>query len=779
MQITAIRLKTYTPLPYAAKISQSKQSECSEVKAGDVQVYYHPYISFSGRTDGNKKNVNPEDSTQKLLKLFDDLLVADIDALDLMQLYESHIMNQMMQKQQRLQALLKKAEDLKNSTLLTNAEKLQYLISLEKQFNMMQKNLTRFEPFKPPKPLDPNIDTVLVNRFKTAVINDNFNLDKVYQDYYEGLTQITDTEELSEKYPKIKIPSKPEDVVAEKIVSGLTREFYEAMDKMMRQKDTEGVYTLCDRNVKEIIRDSARNPYIVYQKCFEPAVNILLTKYEKLRDTNTFSTVPQFRKNKNVHITENDIKLLSVDYDDYVLFVLRQQYLYGKKPNEIIYSDGLTTINISSLQDKAYKFEKSSERIKGIINTAKQIQSAKRDYENFSTEKLRECLGQSAGNEIANNEDIFNRIVAFDSCKFAPGDKKSIIRFLRILDQVKDGQISEKSAVKLIQEENLRPSETEKINEAEKQKIVEALRLQQEQAVKLGYLKSKFDNAINELYSNNLNGIALICSKYRPEDLSEEAEENAEFIIKTIESSELANVDSLKTKIKNWDTYKSYKSADPNSEIFQKALAYARTPDGGIEEQNAGRFLVNSSIVMNAPQSYDYLEGKEKDLIKNIIERSDSADDAIKYLCKYSEYKELGAYEKSHLQSYIDNFNIKDSVEKYILKNIIENDYINTDTTSKVELNDTDTTEATISSKAKKQILDKYMFPGCLEFMYAFEKALTNVSGDWGTSGIKKITKNNKALEYRMELKLVNHDDRLFASEKDYYFDVFSDKGLH
>ena len=30
-----------------------------------------------------------------------------------------------------------------------------------------------------------------------------------------------------------------------------------------------------------------------------------------------------------------------------------------------------------------------------------------------------------------------------------------------------------------------------------------------------------------------------------------------------------------------------------------------------------------------------------------------------------------------------------------------------------------------------------------------------------------------------MELKLINHDDRIFASNVDYYFDVFSDKGLH
>ena len=238
----------------------------------------------------------------------------------------------------------------------------------------------------------------------------------------------------------------------------------------MRHKDTEGIYNLCDNKIKEIILSGTNNPEIVYIKCFEPAVTLLLNKYEKLRDTNAFSTVPQFRKNTNVQITENDVKLLSVDYDDYVLTVLRQQYLEGKKPNEISYSSGMTTIKVSSLQDKAYKFEKSSEKVKTMINTAKQIQAAKRDYENFDNAKLRECLNKSAANEIANNEDVFDRIVAFDSCKFEPGDKKAMIRFLRILDKAKDGQITEQEAVKLIKEEDLRPLETEKINETEKQK---------------------------------------------------------------------------------------------------------------------------------------------------------------------------------------------------------------------------------------------------------------------------------------------------------------------
>ena len=148
-------------------------------------------------------------------------------------------------------------------------------------------------------------------------------------------------------------------------------------------------------------------------------------------------------------------------------------------------------------------------------------------------------------------------------------------------------------------------------------------------------------------------------------------------------------------------------------------------------------------------------------------------------MSKYKEYDQLDVSQKSHLLSFIDKFSPKDTVDKFILKNIIENDYINNDTVSKTKLNENDSVDVTITSSAKQQIYDKYMFPRCVDFMTDFEKATTTVASERGSSGIKRVTKNNKAIEYKMELKLINHDDRLFASQKDYYFDVFSDKGLH
>ena len=63
--------------------------------------------------------------------------------------------------------------------------------------------------------------------------------------------------------------------------------------------------------------------------------------------------------------------------------------------------------------------------------------------------------------------------------------------------------------------------------------------------------------------------------------------------------------------------------------------------------------------------------------------------------------------------------------------------------------------------------------------MQAFEDGMKMFATDWGSTGIKKTGTNNKALEYKLEIKIMGHDDRLFSKENDYIFDVFSDRGLH
>ena len=733
-----------------------------------------PVVSFKAQHNIKQKTIDTEQETKKLLKQFDEILASDMSLEELIHLYERKITSQLIQKKQRAEVLYEEAEKLMQDPSISQM-KAERLLAIQKEFKQLEKNVFKINPMQFPKKPDVNIDTALINKFKTAIIEDNFNLDKVYLDYYSGLNNIQTLEELNKTYPQIKFPDRPEYVIADRIVANLTRDFFEKLDRLIHKKDEQKVYDFLTQNVQEILQQSTKNSDDVFFKVFESTVMNILMKYDKLRTTNTFSSVPQFRKNSSIQITDNDLKLLSVDFDDFVLTVLRKQYLENQKPNTIKYTDGEITIPVSSLKENFYKFEKSSEKIKQMINDAKKIQAAKRDYEHFDDKKLRDRLALFAGHALGNNEKIFDTIVAFDACNFGDKDKAALIKFLRVLDSAKDGEKSIDEVLKTIKDEDLRPIETEKLNELEKQKVIESLKYQQQLAFSLNSLKSRFDDAMNSLYMNDLSGTAALCSKYRPENLEAKTVENAEFIIDIIEKNIQNNRNDVKNRLKNWDTYNYYTENGAQSDIYQQAQKYAQKPDGSIDVNRAGIYLKNAETVMNLPKSLEYLV--ERDFVAAIIKRSSSDETAIENLCKYDEYNEL--YDKTHILKYAHNFNLKDNVEKFILKYIVENDYVNTDTISPVKLNENDTVDATITANAKKQILEKYKFPGCIEFMEGFEDALSSLAAEYGASGIKKTGSNNKSLEYKLELKLKGHDDRLFSTDNNYYFDIFSDRGLH
>ena len=170
------------------------------------------------------------------------------------------------------------------------------------------------------------------------------------------------------------------------------------------------------------------------------------------------------------------------------------------------------------------------------------------------------------------------------------------------------------------------------------------------------------------------------------------------------------------------------------------------------------------------------------DVLAKVMEKAlYSKDVAIEALCKYDDYQDLSEADKTKILKILEIFDIKSSTDKAVLKNIVENEYANTDTKvlSRMKENSGKNVTAYFAHEAKQQIIDKYKFPICLEYLAGFEDALSMFATERGTSGIKLTTKNNKSQEYAMEVKLMGHDDRLFSSKNDYRFDVFSEKGLH
>ena len=60
-----------------------------------------------------------------------------------------------------------------------------------------------------------------------------------------------------------------------------------------------------------------------------------------------------------------------------------------------------------------------------------------------------------------------------------------------------------------------------------------------------------------------------------------------------------------------------------------------------------------------------------------------------------------------------------------------------------------------------------------------FEDAIPQDAKAIGTAGVKKTGRNNEKIEHKIEVKIMGYPDRLFSSKNNYYFDIYSDIGLH
>ena len=775
----------YNTTNYNKYVSAPLKENSIDIKPNFAQ-YSYPAVYFCGGID--PKQVKNIAGSEKLLKMLNDILKLNISNSELSkEEYMLKAFNKMMKfikkKIEMQNTIMMQAEELSTNSSLNRQQKFDEGHRLLKELNKVKK--MKFNPPKITKEVsdDSPYDFVLLNKLKSALLDGNFNFEKIYKKYYSDLYNIKTLEELKERYPKIQFPQRPEITAAQKIENSLTRDFYEDLSVFFDNKDCDAMKEIIKNKLTPVYKNifgdkSTEEQHKIYEKISTPIVEIIFKRLDSLKNGNSLSSVPIQRKQRKI-LSDIEKKLLDIDYDDFVLTVLREQYLNFKKPNEIVYSKDGVNIKVTP----EYNFKKIPRDILNIIKEANKIKQSQRNYDIYTTKDFKQRL-EFYSDRFDENDEILQKIIDFANCKYTLEDIKMLKLFLRELDAVWDEDKTLTQALNNINYNAIEPKGTKKINELERNKAIEKRKAEQKNFAQLKNVQDKFDDKVNLLYKNNLSYLAEICSDFRPTSLDKKELETADKVIELItknydSNTKKFNISKVETDITRWNKYYEYSEIEPDSKKLELAKKYALNNDGTIDTNKAGKYLINAEALDAYPQSIDF--ARNKDLFKLTVENSGkNPDTIIKNLCKYDDYLDLEDSQKSFIKEILNIFDIKNDLDKNIIKYIIENEYINKDTKNWATLDEKGSKKilATISKKAKHELIDKYKFPQCVEFFEAFEDALTQFATTRGTSGIKHLGRNNKNMKNVYKLKIMGHDDRLIAYNG-YYFDEYSPTGFH
>lgn len=631
-------------------------------------------------------------------------------------------------------------------------------------------------------------DYNLLNKLYTAVANDDMNLDNVYKKYYSDLNKLSTLTEVKHIYPKLKIPSSPEEEIAKKIVDTFDKNFVEDFFNKIEDIPGEEAVDILTNAIEEKIgllsKDSNMDKDFLTKKLLTKTYLQFFIKPKVLGDTMDFSTFPtQAKPIKNI-ISQDEKKLLQIDYDAYVIDVLKQLYIDGKKLSEISYQEGDTVLKPKAFSNSKYKFEKPNEKIKDIIRKALKIKQSERNYEKFDTEQFQNRLRYYGNSDIAGNEEILERLIDFDSSQFTPEDKEALIPFLRILDDISDGKISQSEGIKLINEQNLKAHGTNKLNQTEKEKFTQELIIERKRKAEFKNYCEQFDNAVDLLYKNKLEEAGTICSAFRPQD-NNESKEISNKILQTIQkyaiNGEITQSKKLDTEIKALSKYFELKLFDKNNPKLIAAENFTKKSYGFIDEVKAGQYIINKDIVENFPTSLGTFTPEYQGIVSTICQKY-SNEEATAKLIKLNDYMLLPQNERLQITKILELFNISgENNDKTIIDTIVNDIYVKSSTVIKTTLNKDNSLfqDSEILPSAKEAIVKDKKFPLCLEYFEAFERSMTHAGQSKEDDGIQIIGSNNNALRklYKQEVK-ISKDERLYSTNGDYKFDVYK-PGLH
>lgn len=660
---------------------------------------------------------------------------------------------------------------------------------IERWEDEFQRILDRVEDIRDEiKAKDGNDYSLLRKLHKSLMSEQDVDLFSVYNEYYSHLRSADSLSQVKKLYPKIKLPPSPHEILARKIATTLDKDSATDLLDYYETKSCEDyVDKLADVSFslyKKAVKDNGiTDPKIVDDKVLENIISEINEKILEAYNLGSLSKIPSTPL--QAKIAPEDLQLMKIDYDKYVISTLRQMYLEGKKLAEITYQEGDTIMRPKDFRDTPYKFERPDETVKGYLKKGQKIRDCERNYDRFNNDQLKARLKHYGNSELAQDEEILDKLIEFDSSQFAKEDRAPLIRFLRILDDIHDGKITVEEGTKQIKEENLSPHGTIKLDRAEKEQKLRELKLEQQKHAEFKTYCTKYDNMTEELYKLNLPEAGSISSTYRPRDVDDTrsiSDKILEIVEKYRKDGSNENTQQLENEIKYLNEYFEKKLYGTSKPLLEKATEFAKRPDGTVDEVKAGHYLANAKITTeNFRELFGKYDKQHVRIIETIHNRF-SEGKAIEALIKFDDFLVLPAKEQMKISTILGHFDLNnDATQKPLVEAIVNNIYLKDSTFIDAALNKDQTkfVEAEMTPSAKASIVKDKKFPLYLEYFELFERAMHKVAQTKEEDGIQVIGANNKTLQkmYKQEVK-ISKNERLYSSDGNYKFNVYK-PGLH
>ena len=185
-------------------------------------------IAFQGAQNVNKTMTSKiAHEKSKLMKQINDILAQEVPVLtskEKLNMVIKQVSNIIKTRNKRLKELEIELNATINSPYLNQQQKNDRAAQLHKEYNRLNK-LKVQEPVEK-EPSKDNYDFALINKFKTAILDDNYDLAKIEEEHYKDIANIETVSKFKKKYPSIRIPADPRDIIVKKILDTLDRSFY-------------------------------------------------------------------------------------------------------------------------------------------------------------------------------------------------------------------------------------------------------------------------------------------------------------------------------------------------------------------------------------------------------------------------------------------------------------------------------------------------------------------------------------------------------------------------